>query len=376
MPSSKDAKTPTNHRSELAELIHLICTQPDPRLDGGHPVILSHRDPLTEAINNPRSIALEHVIDFGYWIRRQAPSDNIPEVGRILSARLSIVESLPLTLPEYAMFGQQFANIIALDEKWAITHRKILFPQENVDAWAVAFSTYVRFTNPYRRPFEVLREDYLNALSQLDTTSTDEEAPRAFSEQLGHHLFMFYLWGMYSLTGPDSLLRMYYDKTASQPKHWAALFDHAGRLLRNTTGDIEPPVMKRVIEFADWRIEQGNKVELSQFTFWLSAKSLDARWRLETFSKILDTVASRDTRSTINLDDLNDLLPTNEDLVVECFSKLVQGLAKDDQLYIFPEKAKPILRIGLSSPKESVRAYAEAARESLLKASRFEFLDE
>ncbi|MBC7368614.1 MAG: DUF4935 domain-containing protein [Undibacterium sp.] len=371
---SKDANTPLSYRKKIADLLRLICVQRDSRLDDGVTTILNRRDPLSDAINNPRGIALEAVIGLGFWIRRSIPDDPVSEVGDILDQRLMVVDRLPITFAEYALFGRQFPNLITLDAAWASKHRALLFPRANKQAWTDAFRTYIRFNNPYKRPFELLREDYAYALDQFDSQS-NEDGNRDWVDSLGQHLFMFYLWGLYPLKGEGSMLEMFYNRTRSQPKKWAALFDHIGRLLRNAQEEVEESIKNRITSFANWRIAEGNKEELSAYTFWLDAKCLNISWRLKTFSEILDISAGRDVGIGIKLNSLVESLPANRDLVVECFSKLIRGLEKEDYIYLQTDKVKPILRAGLFSVNDSTRVLAEQAREHLLREARFEFLD-
>ncbi|CAM3070025.1 hypothetical protein [Rariglobus hedericola] len=371
----KDAKTPITARAVLSELLTALCTQPDLRLDQVKDTTQNQRDYLTDAINNTRGIALENVIDLGFWLLRESPNGPTPEVGTILDHRFAISDSLPVTFPEYALLGRQFGNLVILDDKWATSHKNLIFPKDNNDLWEIAFGTFVRFNNPYKRPFNILYNDYIFALDQLDPTAEDDQGRKGWTQALGNHVFMFYIWGDYSLTGSDSLLNKFYEKTISHPKCWANLFDHVGRLLRNTTENLATALKVRIIAFAEWRLAQQNQEELAAYTFWLEAESLDPEWRLKTFSKILDFAPGRDVATSIKLDAMNELLPSYPDLVAECFYKLTRGLEKNDFIYLQPEKAKPILSSGLKSRNKETIIYAEQARELLLQAGRFTFLE-
>lgn len=372
---NKDAITPLTYRGALAALLTTVCIQRDPRLDDNKPTISNRRDPLTDAINNPRGIALENAFDLGFWIRRQKKDDSAPEVAEILERRLQATNRIPLTAAEYALLGRQFGALIALNETWARDHRAVIFPRDKPQAWEDAFGTYLRFNNPYRRPFEILKSDYIYALDQLDAATDEDDNRKGWCQSLGQHLFMFYVWDMFPLTGKKSLLQSYYTKTKDHPKQWAVLFDHAGRLLRNTTEELDQGIKDRLQAFAEWRLRQGNNVELAAYTFWLEGKCLDARWRLETFSKVLEVAPGRHIGTSIKMDALNKLLPEHPALVVECFDKLISGLMPNDVIYIQNKSAEPLLKAGLASADPKVRKHAENAREFLLRAARFEFLD-
>ena len=78
----KDTNVPIAARERLAALLDKLCTQYNRRLDDDEPVLLNRDDQLTKAINNTRSRALEKLVSFGYWIRRQLKDDQAatPEV--------------------------------------------------------------------------------------------------------------------------------------------------------------------------------------------------------------------------------------------------------------------------------------------------------
>ena len=123
-----------------------------------------------------------------------------------------------------------------------------------------------------------------------------------------------------------------------------------------------------------WRFEVKEPIELQKFTYWLKAKCLDAEWRLDEFSKILDFCNAEDVSIAIQLEALCEVLPDHTAKVVECFAKLTDGRG-DDNIYIRTEEAKNILNAGLGSADHHVRQNAERARENLLRLGRFDLLD-
>jgi len=82
---NKDTNAPVTARDGLADLLRQACSQFDWRLDHDCPVLLNRDDPITEAINNTRSRALESLVNFGFWVHRHLPVDNLPEVTDILA---------------------------------------------------------------------------------------------------------------------------------------------------------------------------------------------------------------------------------------------------------------------------------------------------
>ena len=368
----EDINVPISERQRLVSLLDKLCTQYDRRLDEDDPVFTNRDDQLTEAINNTRSKALEHLVDFGYWVRRQSGDNqaDTPEVFTILDKRLGSECKYTLTLPEYALLGLNYGNICDLNRKWAVQHKSDLFPQEKLPAWTEAFENFLRYNRLYTQVFDIIRDDIEFALENIGKLKTDS------TDTLGEHLFTYYLWEVYPLTGASSLLEEFYEKTNEDKDHWSHLFNHIGISLKNSDKQLEAGLKQRTIDFFDWRFEKKEPSELKEFTFWLGAECLDADWRLTSLSKILDISGLKDIKVYMQIDVLREMVEDHTTLVIECFAKLTDLAVKNDKsLYIRTDEAKPILRAGLNSDRDTVRANAKRAHENLLQCGYFDLLN-
>ncbi len=372
---NKDTNAPVSARDGIANLLRQVCSQLDWGLDHDRPVLLNQDDPITEAINNTRSRALESLVNFGFWVRRHLPEDNLPEVISILEKRIADDAEIPLTRPERALMGMQFGNLCALNRDWAAKQREIFFPKRNKAVWRDAFGNYIRFNRPVKLTFEILRGEFEYAIENLNTLMAEKDNDKEIVDRLGQHLFTYYLWEAYPLPGDESLLERFYNMTNNDRKRWALLFDHVGRTLMNSGRHLDKVLIDRVIAFFDWRFEVAEPLELQEFTFWLEAECFDPNWRLQSYSKILDLIQGRDTELSLQVGALNKLLPDHLALVVECFAKITDVIDQDTQIYISAKEAKPILKAGLKAEDPQVRGNAESARENLLQLGRFDYLD-
>jgi len=372
---NKDTDAPIAVRDGLADLLQQACTQFDWRLDHDRPVLLNRDDPITEAINNTRSRALESLVNFGFWVRRQLPEDNLPEVTNILTKRIAEDAEIPLTRAEHALLGMHFGNLCTLNRNWVAQLREIFFPQANEAVWRDAFGSYIRFNHPIKLTFEILRGEFEYAIENLNILATEEGEGKELVDRLGQHLFTYYLWEVYPLSGDESLLERFYDKSTNDRKRWGQLFDHVGRSLRNSGSQLDKTLTDRITAFFDWRFEAAEPLELQEFTFWLEAECLDPDWRLQSYSKILDFGRGKDVGRSPQVRALNKLLPNHMALVVECFAKITDTMDQGTQMYISADEAKPILKAGLTAEDPQVRENAERARENLLRVGRFDFLD-
>lgn len=371
----KDANTPITAREGLADLLRMACSQPDWRLDHDNPVLLTRNDPITEAINNTRSRALESLINFGFWIRRHSPEDRIHEVTEILDSRLHDQTKAPITLPEHALLGMHFGNLFTLDPDWTASKQRSLFPRYNEGAWLETFRSYIRFNRPLMQAFKTLRSEFEHALGKVDAMATGNSYGKELVDRLGQHIFSYYLWKVYPLVGDNSLLEKFYSETSNDRKAWANLFDHVGRSLRNSGKHLDQDLKDRVIEFFNWRLEAAEPDELCEFSFWLSADCLDPIWRLESFSKILDITVGYGSAFSVHMAALNKLLPDHLELVVECFAKITDAMNGNRHIFISSSDANPILLAGLQSESDIVREQSERAKDNLLSQRRFEFLE-
>ena len=372
----KDVHMPFTARDALANLLQKLCTQFDHRLDHDRPVLLNRNDQVTEAINNTRSQALEVLVNFGYWVRRHEEDADVRQLRKIMETRFAEDAACPLTLPEHAILGLCFVRIWQLNNEWAAKNKGHFFPRNDLKVWVEAFRAFIRFTHPFLNIFELLKDNFIFAIDHLDDFSLSKDSESVdLIDNLGQHLFSYYIWGAYPLCGDDSLLSAFYEKTANNRRHWSQLFDHIGRNLRNSGPELDEKIRVRILAFFDWRLEQAEPVELQAFTFWLQADCLDPGWRLDAYFKILNITGPKDVHLFQDFDSLHDLLENHTAEVVKCFVKITDYFGPENTPYIRADKAKPILCAGLNSADGNVRSNAERARENLLNAGYFDFVD-
>ncbi len=372
----KEVSVPIRARDRVAVLLDKLCTGFDYRLDGDTPVLLNRDDHLTEAINNTRSRALEALVDFGYWVRRELGSADVlvPEVSTILGKRITSESNRRLTLPEYALLGSQFVRIWDQDKTWASDHKRLIFPQADFRPWLEAFSNLIRYSRPFRPIFDLLREDIDYALDNLELIGSSGAGHAQLIDTLGEHLFTYYLWEVFPLTGNESVLERFYLRSESEKAHWASLFDYVGRSLKNTGSDLATGLKKRIVAFFDWRLSKRDPAELKEFGFWLEASSLEPDWRLRAFSSILD-ITSPDSAVSMHIEALVEMVTEHTGLVLECFAKLTAKLSSQQPFFIEHQHAKAILQAGFQSGDSATFENAQQSKEQLLRAGRFDLLE-
>ena len=348
----------------------MLCTQRDWYLDS----YLKENELIDQSMNTPRCRALEALIGFGSWLRRNDLAIEIPEVMEILEKRFAPEAEYPLALPEYVILGKNFDRLLHLDEAWATEHKSDLFPREEFRKWLVAFDNFLGFNSLSERTFKMFQDDFHFALEHLPDIKKQDRPDDKLIDMLSQCLFIFYLEELYPLRGKESLLERYYSATSSDRKLWANLFDYVGHRLWETTGHLDTNVKDKIIDFFEWRFEVREPVELQQFTYWLKADCLDTQWRLSAYSEILDITKAEDMSITMETEMLRDMLPNHTGKVIECFAKLTKGIG-DNNISIFKEEAAAILQAGFGSSDESVCQNAVQARQNLLDEGRFDLME-
>ena len=368
-----DLNTPYSSRRSLAKLLGLLCNQFDWRLDTDKPLVLKRNDQIIEAINNTRSRALNDLVTFGSWVRRHDPDASVPEVTSLLEERFRGDAEYPFTLPERALLGLNFGSVFSLSQSWATEYKADFFPQDELDVWPEAFGNFLLFGHPSGPIFEILQEDYTFSLDHLVELNAVVPSGRDLPDRLGQHLFDYYAWAFFSLNGEDSLLERFYKKTSQDKQRWARLFNHVGRSLRRSKKPLEAELRNRITAFFDWRLNAEDPDELQEFSSWLEAECLDAGWRLDSLSKVLDITPSKDMRVSNIVATLVGMLEDYTAKVVKCYTKMVES--SDQSAYFQNDHAKSILAAGLRSEEENVRRDAERAREILLSRGAYALLD-
>ena len=339
----------------------------------------SDRDDLcTEAINNTRGRALDNLVDFGYWVRHRlgdAQAD-VPEIFSILGKRLDPGCKHPLTLPERAILGSHYHLLCGWNQEWATRRKNDIFPQKKPQEWAVAFGNYLNHNRPHKPMFDIVQDDIKFALDDMDRFNTKGFGLDDPIDSLGRHLSFYYFWAVYPLTGEGSLLERFYGKTDED--RWARLFDNTGRGMQSMDKNLDDALQRRIIQFAEWRLNKKNLPELKEFlSFWIQAECLDEKWRLDSLSNILDIPGLDNPNVYTSTSVLQRMVYNHTELVMECFSKLIRIITKNKGDHRpLADKAKTILRVALASENADTRAKARRARDDLLRLGYSNLLDD
>ncbi len=372
--TSTSVNAPIEFKETISTILEKLCLDYDQELDQTEDDILDRDDQFSDAINRTRSRALESLVQFGFWVKRHIENDTQEEISHILDER--IVSSFPITHPEYSMLGMQFGNICYLIPDWAKLHKEVIFPVDKLNAWREAFRGFLRYNQPHKPVFDLLKEDYNTAILNIDLISSPKQSDDNLINRLGNHVFTFYLWEVYNIGDENSLLDKFYASTETDKTIWGNLLQNMGSSFKKSKHDLDPNLVQRAIDFIGWRLTQKAPKELESFSSWIEAECFDEEWRLNTFSKALDILVEANAKIDLHLSTLESFLDSQLALVMECFVKLTSVPLKGNFIFFHGGSAKKILKAGLASTEKDVRKNADQAQENLLRNDRFDFLDD
>ena len=189
---TKEVGLPIEWRTRLFSLIEATSLGPDRYLDEGK-AIIRPRDFLTDAINTTRGRALQNLIEYGSWVRRQQDTQRgVPELFEVLEKRFNAQPTL--TYPEYALLGTEFNRLFSLSESLTTKNLPLLFPLHKPDVWLISFANYLSWDRPFKPLFPLLRSHFEFALENIAHWSEEEERRSDPVSHLGEHLFAHYVW--------------------------------------------------------------------------------------------------------------------------------------------------------------------------------------
>lgn len=370
----KESQVPTTFRARFFKLLEKICLEPDWQLDGEHSVFSNERDYLTDAINRTRSRALENISKYGRWVRENDQDADLGEIADLLEQRFSS-GMFPITLPEYSILGLYFFEFLRVIPTFVRENKERFFVHEDLEKWRAAFVPFLHYNNPWKREFDFIRDEFEFALEHLRKLEGNTSFSSDLIDTIGQHLMIYYVWGLFPLTGEESLLERFYGRSSFDKKHWKNLFEHVGRLLMKETSKLDEAFKGRIFSFYEYRVAQGEPSELEEFAFWLRAECLTPEWRLRAYLKVLIAPKSDASSIYMELESLVDLLDREPLLVMECFDRLIACVKKHPRPFIRDDCAETLLKWGLKSDNPSAKVFAVNALENLLKMGYHQFLN-
>lgn len=291
-----DTRIPFERRNEIWQILEPLTSDPNPspahELDN-----LNGMGPFTLAINTNRGVAIRAVMTYALWCRRNLERQNedvtlgfglMPEVQDVLDRHLRPEHDPSVAIR--AAYGERISLLAFLDDQWLSAKVGEIFPSspEHSRLRDAAWNAYICWSPPYDSLFEVLRDEYLAAISRVPSGSErDLSHTEQADQKLGEHLVTFYWRG----TLPKSILDRWFE--IADDDLAAHSMNFVGQALRNTSDDVSPVVAQRIRDLWDARIAvildepDEHAREASAFATTFASAKLDEDWSLATLEPTL-----------------------------------------------------------------------------------------
>ena len=366
---------PFDLRGQVWSILEILTNDPDPSPDDeatrGEPL-----DPSHVAINSTRGEAMQVVVRYALWVRRcleKLPDgdqriargfEEMPEVRQVLEAHLDLVQDPSLAIR--SVYGRWLPSLTYLDAEWTKNHVQAIFPHEDGlrryrdGAW----DTYLVYCKPYGIVFDILKEEYGNAVLQLGTPSTTSLAAHS-TTNLVQHLMVYYWLGKLPLDDENGLMARFYEKATDALRGEA--FEFLGRSLGRPDEVLPEEISVRLKKLWEKRLATitasgapiNHTTELAAFGWWFISQKFDDAWAMSQLlaALVLALKAEPDYHVVERLVALAETMPLE---AVQCLALMVQGDKEGWEIGSWRDDSRKILAIAITSGNSAARQAAIA----------------
>lgn len=354
---------PFELRGQVWNILEILTTDPDPTpedeaRDG--PI-----DPPHIAINSTRGEAMQVVVRYALWVRsflEEVPDGaekvarsfrEMTEVRRVLEAHLDLAQDPSLAIR--SVYGRWFPSLTYLDVEWTKDHVQAIFPRQDglLRYRDAAWDTYLYYCWPDEIVFDLLREEYKNAVLQLSTPSTTSLAPHSTSN-LVQHFMVFYWQGKLPLDDKAGLLALFYEKATDALLGEALEF--VGQSLSRQGEPLPEEVSVRLKILWENRLATikaaptpaDHIAELSAFGWWFASRKFDDAWAISQLHTALSLIHTTAPDYHV-VEQLVVLAPTFPLEAVQCLALMVEGDREGWEIRTWRDDSRKILMTVLSS---------------------------
>jgi hypothetical protein len=370
---------PIDLRDRAWKALEVVTEDPDPTPAHEAKYGGSNMDPLTLSLNTTRGKAMQAVIRYALWVRRDDEKnhpervergfDALPEAREVFEAHLDTAKDPSLAVR--AVYGQWFPWLVLIDPKWAAAHVDEIFPADQKDLRDAAWEAYLS-NQPYDNVFAVLQARYRAAVEELPEVPEKPEKRQFIdpAERLAEHVMILYWRGKLPWDEDNSLLVRFFEVAPERVRLEALEF--IGRSLYNGGVQLTEPQAKRLYELWDRRFaahlaEPGkHRDEVGAFGWWFASKhdALAADWLLDRLLKILETGTPIDAPHLV-IERLADLAPKWPLKAIHAFRLMIPVQKEPGLLYGWDEQVKRLISAVLASDDKAAKEEADRAINEL-----------
>lgn len=330
-------------REEVWAVLGRLAEDPDPtaereesELDPSRP----HATPHSVAINAVRGVALDAVVAYALWVRRNLEAGganvygpwrnlaNAPEARYVLEQRLD-----PVAEPTRAVrsvYGYRLPHLVYLDRPWVESQLERIFPRASsqVHLGDAAWGAYLVHCAPDVASFEVLRDEYARAVERLDSSKPGGPRPDP-DASLAEHLMVLHRSGLLDPEDPNGILIRFFENASDELRAHAVGFE--GRRLRSREAPLPDAERVGLQDLWERRLRSAaassrpSAAELEAFGWWFASCKFDEHYALERLDEAL-ALGADVGRSHAVVKCLAEAAPRHPALAVACLDRIVRAL--------------------------------------------------
>jgi hypothetical protein len=361
-------------------LLSSLTKDPDPTPEDEAIYGGSNMSPAALSINTTRGEAMHALIQYAFWIRQynkgtygeecinSSGFNDMPEVRDVLEYHLN--SSNDPSLAVRSVYGQCFPWLVVLDQAWSSENAARIFPSQtdNVskDLYDAAWETYITFCNIYDNVFEILKEEYSNAVERLACSINDRSRYSIESDKrLVNHIIKLYWRGKLNLDDPQSLISRFYANASDSLRKYA--IEYLGRLLYNTKDEIDADILKRLQVLWLKRIDnlhitnkrETHLLEPIAFGWWFVSGKFNDTWAIEQLMIAIELAGKIEPEHSV-LKHLSKIAAEMPLPVVECLDKILVKNENEPRSITLSrsDETRNILEIAINSDNTKAKKVA------------------
>lgn len=378
--ADRDNRIPFALREPVWQILATLVDDPHPS-PSEEATSIESMGPHGLSLNTNRSTAMRSVMSYALWCRRELPAegddetgfDAMPEVSTVLEAHLDPARDPSLAVR--SVYGSQLPWLALIDEEWATAHLGLIFPAapEHAELRDAAWNTYICWCQPYDPMFGLLRAEYEAAIGRVPSGgSRDLSNSHEADQDLSEHLITFYWRGIL----PMPMLERWFEKAGDELA--AHSMDFLGRALRNTTGDIQSEVLRRIRELWDWRLrvittETGQHPrEASAYAATFVSSKLDEDWSLAALESVVDEGGpGRLGRDTI--EHLTQTAAAKPATATRLTLRILEGAANNWDHSAWRHQVRDLLNATADAPDDETREHRSEIIDHYVTRGHYDF---
>ena len=295
--SHRENRIPFECRDEAWRVLKPLTEDPDPSPSREATYGDSNMDLFSRAINSNRGRAIDAVVHYALWCRRELEAqgedpgvgfDLMPEVRSVLERHLDPdIDPSPAVR---SIYGRWLPWLFLLDQEWVTENLARILPAEPglVELRDAAWATYIATCPPYNSVFRPLRTEYEAAVNRVPSGAVvGAPSHRGLDVKLGEHLVTLYSRNV----TPQLLLDRFFQQADDDLA--ATVMENLGRTLLKTDGEVPAATGRRIQQLWQERLDAisrnpgEHRRESQAFALTFAAAKLDEEWELTSLSRAM-----------------------------------------------------------------------------------------